>query len=61
MLTILAFALSARSSSSVATLSRALESGSSKPSCVKMRQKSLRGVGPCVRRSISRVELYESL
>lgn len=43
---ILALALSARSSSSTATLIKALERGSSRPSWLKMRQKSLRGVGP---------------
>lgn len=44
---ILALALSARSSSSTATLIKALESGSRRPSWLKMRQKSFRGVGPC--------------
>lgn len=44
---ILALALSAKSSSSTATLIKALERGSRRPSWLKMRQKSLRGVGPC--------------
>lgn len=47
--TILALALSARSSGSPHTARSAFEIGSRRPSCVRMRQKSLRGVGPCER------------
>lgn len=56
MWTILALALSARSSLSPHTLSKAFESGSRTASCVRMRQKSLRGIGPCQRRALAREE-----
>lgn len=59
MWTILALALSARSSSSVATWRSAFDSGSRRPSCAKILQNSFRGVGPFDHRGISTAGVFK--